>query len=215
MRERKPGEGHASQHAVVGRYTHQPDTDQWWWSDNMFRIHGFEPGAVVPTTELVLRHIVLEDREAAWEFREGVVERQEPFSFLHRIRTATDDLRVVMAAGHLEHEDGTPVVHGHLIDLTEVRQDAVAEEVGTAVVDFVEHRAVIEQAKGVLVQLYSVDGDTAFTLLRAFSADANRKVRDIAAVLVAAASSDRTPSKRHAGSAHALLERLYADLPPA
>ncbi|WP_210439624.1 PAS and ANTAR domain-containing protein [Nocardioides xinjiangensis] len=216
MREREADRDlHASGLALVGRYTYRPDTDSWWWSDNMFRIHGFEPGSVVPTTELVLRHIHPEDREAAWQSREDVVGRQEPFSFLHRIRTATGDLRVVVAAGHLAREDGASVVHGHLVDITTVQKRAVAAEVETAVIDFVEHRAVIEQAKGVLAQLYSVDVDTAFALLRVFSADTNRRIRDIAAVLVAAASSDRTPAKRRAASAHTMLDRLYADLPPS
>lgn len=205
----------ASAAALVGRYTYRPETDEWWWSDTMFMIHGFEPGAVVPTTELVMRHVHPEDVPAAWESREALLERCEPFSFLHRIRTARNDLRVVLAAGHLEDEDGTPVVHGHLVDITDVRQDAVHTEVDTAVVDFVEHRAVIEQAKGVLMQLYSVDTDTAWALLRAFSADTNRKVRDIARVLVDAAAGDRTPTKVGPVSAHVMLERLYADVPQA
>ncbi|HSF34857.1 MAG TPA: PAS and ANTAR domain-containing protein [Nocardioides sp.] len=205
----------ASGAAVVGRYTYRPDSDEWWWSDTMFVIHGFEPGTVVPTTELVMRHIHPEDVPAAWESREALLERSEPFSFLHRIRTARNDVRVVLAAGHLEDEGGTQVVHGHLIDITDLRQDAVHTEVDTAVVDFVQHRAAIEQAKGVLMQLYSVDSDTAWALLRAFSADTNRKVRDIARVLVTAATGDRTPTKVGPVSAHVMLERLYADVPEA
>ena len=78
----------------------------------------------------------------------------------------------------------------------------VLEATHISVLEFVDHRAVIEQAKGVLVQLYSVDADTAWALLRAFSADTNRKVREIARVLVDAASADRTPTKHRAGSAH-------------
>jgi hypothetical protein len=211
---RSAGDGfQASGAALVGRYTFRPDDDQWWWSDTMYAIHGFEPGAVVPTTALVMRHMHPEDVAAAWASREAVVERSEPFSFLHRIRTAAGDLRVVLAAGHLEHEDGTPVVHGHLVDITDLRQEAVHREVDMAVVAFVEHRAAIEQAKGVLVQLYSVDVDTAWALLRAFSEDSNRKVRDIARVLVEAATSDRTPTKRAPVSAHLMLERLYEDVP--
>ena len=213
MVTRTTGDGFAaSQTAVVGLYTYVPKTDRWSWSDNMFRIHGFDPGAVVPTTELVMRHIHPEDREAAWESREKVVADQEPFSFLHRIVTATNRERVVLAAGHLQddpHE--APVVVGHLVDLTDVRADAVAEALEPAVADFVEHRAVIEQAKGVLVQLYSIDSDTAFALMRAFSMDANMKLRDIASVLVAAASRNCTPTKGRAPSPHDMLVRLYAD----
>lgn len=206
------GDFAASQAALVGLYTYVPKTDQWSWSDNMFRIHGFDPGVVVPTTELVMRHIHPEDREAAWESREKVVADQEPFSFLHRIVTAGNRERVVLAAGHLQ-DDGhdLPVVVGHLVDLTDVRADAVAEALEPAVADFVEHRAVIEQAKGVLVQLYSIDPGTAFALMRAFSMDANTKLRDVARVLVAAAARNDTPTKGRAPSAHDTLVRLYAD----
>ena len=211
---RSAGDGFkASGAALVGRYTYRPDSDEWSWSDTMYSIHGFEPGAVVPTTALVMRHIHPEDVAAAWESREAAVERKEPFSFLHRIRTATGDLRVVLAAGHLEDEDGTPVVHGHLVDITDLRKDAVHTEVDSAVGDFVAHRAGIEQAKGVLMQLYSVDADTAWALLRAFSEDTNRKVRDIARVLIEAATTDRTPNKRRPVSAHVMLDRLYAAPP--
>jgi hypothetical protein len=212
MREGAPGGAFKAPHAaLVGRYTYRPDTDEWWWSDTMFCIHGFEPGSVVPTTALVMRHIHPEDVEAAWESRERVVEKHEPFSFLHRIVTAAAEPRVVIAAGHLDHDGGAPIITGHLIDITDVRREAVDSELDRAVDDFVGHRAVIEQAKGVLVQLYSVDADTAWALLRAFSTDTNRKVRDIAQVLVAAASDDRTPSKHGPASAHRMLERLYAD----
>jgi hypothetical protein len=197
--------------ALVGRYTFCPATDEWWWSDTMYRIHGFEPGEVVPTTELVMRHLHPEDVEAAWESREKAVDRREPFSFLHRIVTADQKERVVIAAGHLDCNGGAPAITGHLIDLTDVRREAVDAELDRAVHDFVDHRAVIEQAKGVLVQLYSVDVDTAHALLRAFSSDTNRKVRDIAEVLVAAAAVDRTPTKHRSPSAHDMLERLYGE----
>ncbi|GAB3026616.1 hypothetical protein GCM10011376_13260 [Nocardioides flavus (ex Wang et al. 2016)] len=64
-----------------------------------------------------------------------------------------------------------------------------------------------------LVQLYSVDPDTAWAILRAFSADTNRKVRDIAAVLVEAAGDNLTPTRDRAPSPHATLDRLYSGTP--
>jgi hypothetical protein len=46
--------------------------------------------------------------------------------------------------------------------------------------DFRAHRAVIEQAKGIVIQLFAVDADEAFDRLRACSQAANVKVRDLA-----------------------------------
>jgi hypothetical protein len=103
----------------------------------MYRIHGFEPREVVPTTSLVMSHVHPDDRAAAEESRKGAVERGEPFSFVHRISTAAGSDRVVVAAGHVEHLDERVVVVGHLIDITDVRQEAVARELDGAVEDFV------------------------------------------------------------------------------
>ena len=61
--------------------------------------------------------------------------------------------------------------------------------------DFRAHRAVIEQAKGIVIQLFAVDADEAFDRLRAASQAANVKVRDLAEYLVVAAAQDRTPGK--------------------
>ena len=199
-----------SSSTLVGRFTFCPDSDRWTWSDGTYRIHGFEPGEVQPTTALVMRHIHPDDVDAAQASREAAVRDREPFTFPHRIITAKEQVRVVIAAGHVQEQDGQPVLVGHLVDVTDFRQDAVNVEVGQAVQDFAEHRAVIEQAKGVLMQLYSVDADMAWSLLRAFSSDTNRKVRDIAEVLVDAATDDRTPAKpRSVRSAHDMLENLY------
>ncbi|HZG93898.1 MAG TPA: GAF and ANTAR domain-containing protein [Mycobacteriales bacterium] len=50
-----------------------------------------------------------------------------------------------------------------------------------------ESRDVIGQAKGVLIALHSCDADEAFELLRGMSQRTNRKLRDIAAEVVASA----------------------------
>lgn len=52
-------------------------------------------------------------------------------------------------------------------------------------------RAVIEQAKGVIMTTNTVDSDTAFDLLRRASQAENRKLREIAAEVVAAAAAGR------------------------
>ena len=46
--------GGASQR--VGTFEDSYVTDTWTWSDTVARMHGYEPGEVGPTTELVLSH---------------------------------------------------------------------------------------------------------------------------------------------------------------
>ena len=36
--------------------------ERWDWSDEVARMHGYEPGSVVPTTKLLLSHKHPEDR---------------------------------------------------------------------------------------------------------------------------------------------------------
>lgn len=195
----------------VGRFTYRPDTDTWTWSDGMYRIHGFEPHEVVPTTDLVRSHLHPDDVESAQAARQAAITEQRPFTFPHRIVTARREVRVVIAAGHTEpHPDG-PCLVGHLIDVTEFRRDALEAEVDQAVASFAAHRSVIEQAKGVLMQLYSVDADTAWQMLRAYSQSHHRKVRELASVLCAAAATDSTPVKTRRGAVQELLDRLVAD----
>lgn len=197
---------------VLGWFTYRPSTDAWAWSDGMFQIHGFEPGEVVPTTALIMSHIHPDDRASAWESREANVLERAPFTFPHRITDAKDRERVLLAVGHVVDDSDGLLVTGHLVDLTDFRKTEVDAQVDRAVADFAEHRAVIEQAKGVLVQLYSIDSDTAWQVLRAYSANHNRKVRDLAAMLVDAAGADDTPSKeRRDDSVDALLRRLEAE----
>ena len=185
----------ATSPTLVGRFSYRPDTDAWTWSDAMFHIHGFEPGEVVPTTELVMRHIHPDDRSAAWASREQAMAEGMTFTFPHRISAADGQQRVVIAAGHRELDDEGPVITGHLVDLTDLGQEAVQAQVDQVVQDFTVHRALIEQAKGVLMQLLSVDADTAWSLLRAYSQHTNRRVRDLAELLVEAAANDETPAK--------------------
>ncbi|SDG20660.1 hypothetical protein SAMN04487781_4008, partial [Cellulosimicrobium cellulans] len=35
----------------IGQFRLDLGTGTWWWSSETYRVHGFEPGDVVPTTE--------------------------------------------------------------------------------------------------------------------------------------------------------------------
>ena len=74
-------------------------------------------------------------------------------------------------------------------------RDAHKAAVDAEVAAFRRSAAVIEQAKGVLVQLLAVDETQAFAILNRYSQDRNVKLHDLAERLVEAASRDRTPPK--------------------
>ena len=60
------------------------------------------------------------------------------------------------------------------------REDAITE----AVTEIVEHRAVIDQAKGLLMYVYGINANAAFAVLRHRSQDNNVKLRALAAQLL-------------------------------
>lgn len=40
----------------LGEYRYDLVREEWWWSPDMFALHGFAPGEVVPSTALALAH---------------------------------------------------------------------------------------------------------------------------------------------------------------
>jgi GAF domain-containing protein len=61
---------------------------------------------------------------------------------------------------------------------------SAAQELSEQLQEALDSRAVIEQAKGILMAEHGFDADTAFDTLRLRSQHANRKLRDVAAVVV-------------------------------
>src|SRR5215213_1956905 len=49
-------------------------TNQLWWSDNLYRVLGLEPGAVPPTFESYLAVLWMHDRQVALERRRALEE---------------------------------------------------------------------------------------------------------------------------------------------
>jgi hypothetical protein len=70
----------------------------------------------------------------------------------------------------------------------------VTDDFGATVAEVVENRAVIEQAKGMLMFVYGMDADAAFELLRLRSQHGNVKLRLLAEQIV---SDLTTASRQH------------------
>lgn len=183
----------------VGRFEYRYDTDTWVWSDAVAKMHGYEPGQVQPTTELVLSHKHPDDLARV----KGLLKRSSaPFSSRHRIRTKNGETRSVVVVGEVVTDDNGEVVatRGFYIDVTESVRTEVQREIGEQLDAIVVNRAVIEQAKGMLMAFYQVNADAAFEILRWRSQELNIKVHDVAAEIVGVAptvvqlpDSQRTP----------------------
>jgi hypothetical protein len=180
----------------IGRYKYHVAEDAWTWSDTFYRILGFEPREVVASTAVLAAHLRPEGMDRGQKEVEAAFVTGEPFSFHTRMVDGRGVERTVLLAGHGEDAGGREVeaVKGYLVDLTESRRLASQADVQRALNGALEHRAVIEQAKGVLMLAHSVDADEAFELLRAYSQDSNVKVRELADRLVELVAKDGRPN---------------------
>ncbi|QNN51911.1 PAS and ANTAR domain-containing protein [Nocardioides mesophilus] len=185
----------------IGRYTYTVDTDSWWWSDTLYEIHGFRPGEVLPSTDVMLAHRHPDDAESFRAMIGAVLSTGQASSCYHRMIDAHRRELTVLTVGHgIPRGEVVREVHGYLVDLTEIRRrdslDAVQDAVGRAT----EHRAVIEQAKGILMAVRNVTPQEAFELLSSHSQRVNVKLRDLAQELV--------DEMQTGGHTHALLDEL-------
>ena len=198
---------------LVGGFSYDARQDRWTWSPEVFHIHGFEPHDVVPTTELIRFHAHPDDRDAVEETLAGAMTSPGSFTLAFRLVDAQGGLRRVLMLGQgSERSQGTLRLRGQLVDLTPLQEEILNDDLAPVVDDFRAHRAVIEQAKGIVIQLFAVDADEAFDRLRASSQAANVKVRDLAQYLVVAAAQDRTPGKGENNlGLNEILEVLAAD----
>ncbi|MCV7156360.1 ANTAR domain-containing protein, partial [Mycolicibacterium brisbanense] len=167
----------------VGRFEYRYDTETWTWSDAVAQMHGYEPGEVQPTTELMLRHKHPDD---VAHVKTLLAHAEAPFSSRHRIYTTTGEIRKVVVVGEAVRDASMRIVatRGLYVDVTDAVEEELQREVGDELRTIVADRAVIEQAKGMLMLAYDIDERAAFNLLRWRSQEANVKLRDIAREVV-------------------------------
>jgi hypothetical protein len=142
-------------------------------------IHGYTPGDVEPTTDLVLGHKHPDDLAKV----KGLLQQSEaPFSSRHRIRTATGEIRSVVVVGDaVTDEDGQVIAtRGFYVDITDDEYADIQQSLGEELNAIIPKRAAIEQAKGMLMALYVVNEDAAFSILRWRSQQLNVKLSTIA-----------------------------------
>ncbi|WP_402371917.1 PAS and ANTAR domain-containing protein [Isoptericola rhizosphaerae] len=181
----------------VGEYRITVVTGEWWWSDDSFRMYGFEPGDVVPTTDLALAHVHPADREVARAVLEKAQQSDEPFAIIQRIVDARGSGHVVATVGRgtCDADGAVTEVSGYMIDLTRSVRHLAAEEADASIQAAARSRADIEQAKGVLMMVLGVDEDGAFTILRRLSNDTNTPLRVLAGWLMTTAREADVPSR--------------------
>ena len=195
----------------VGHFSYIAATNSWWWSDGMYALYGYDPaGDVKLSPELVKQHKHPEDAERANRAREEALRTGGVYSCYHRIIDRAGRVRSVHTVARSATSDTGGVVRldGFCVDLTMVRRAETEVEVQAALAGMVEHRAVIDQAKGMIMVATGCTGDEAFECLSRYSQNANIKLSAIARRIVDAVESER-------GGTDAVVQTLSELVGPA
>ena len=184
----------------IGWFRFYFDDDRWEWSPQVEKMHGYLPGSVTPTTELVLAHKHPDDHRQIADTLDLIRQTRQAFSSRHRIIDVQGRVHHVVVVGDLLREiDGTVIgTHGYYVDVTPSEREH-QDQVTAAVAVIAESRADIERTKGMLMLIYGMDDSAAFELLKWRSQETNTKLRllaqQIAADFVALSHSETLPAR--------------------
>ena len=111
----------AQRMASIGNWEYDLTTKKVTWSDEVFRIYGYDPQEYVPTFDRLLEMVHPEDRHLLTGGLEGAVDRGEPYDFEHRVLLPDGTERVVhRRARVVRDEEGRPLrMLGTVQDVTE------------------------------------------------------------------------------------------------
>jgi hypothetical protein len=176
---------------LAGTFRYDVRSRKLQWSEEIYRIHGYHRGEVVPTVDLQISHQHPDDRKRCREIFEDACRVGGFFASYHRLVDARRRERRVLTAGQCVPEsDGKLLfIDGFTLDLTRTlhletdlsARDAVAGAIGT--------RGLVEQAKGILMGILHIGSDAAFERLSAYSQHHNIKLAHAASAIVRLANS--------------------------
>ena len=143
LRRSEAGLAEAQRMAHLGSWEWDLSAGEVLWSDEVFRIYGFELGECIPSAEKVIELVHPEDRELLREKIEGALRRGEPYDFEHRIVQPGGQERVVhWQAEVVFDEEGKPLrMVGTVHDITDRKRTEEALKQSEEL-----YRNVIEQA---------------------------------------------------------------------
>jgi hypothetical protein len=182
---------------VAGRYRYDRRSGAWWWSPEMFTMHGLPSSSPPPATEEYLRHQHAADRARVLEAIHRACADARGFALESRILRADGCERAVVLVGEpLRDASGEVVaVEGMCVDITDCRRPDEGVDRAQALAAEVDQlraamagRAAIEQAKGILMLLTSCGDQVAFDLLVHISNHTHRKVREVAEAITRSAA---------------------------
>ncbi len=127
LRESEARLARAQRIGRMGSWMWDLGTGKQQWSDETFRIFGYEPGEVEASREFFLARVHPEDVEHVRSVVAEMLERRESFSLEYRIRRPDGSVRTIQAESVIgvDDEHGALRLEGMVMDVTE-RKEAEA-----------------------------------------------------------------------------------------
>ena len=110
--------------AHVGSYKNNLDKNEVTWSDEMYRLFGYEPGEVSPNFDLVTSHVHPDDRERFIQANRAFLAGNQEFSLEYRIVRKSGEIRTIRSKARMESDPSGAhkVRYGALLDITEQKE---------------------------------------------------------------------------------------------
>jgi len=164
---------------LVGRYSVELASGTWWWSDEVYAMHGWKRDEVEPGLEALRSRKHPDDRGRVVRAAGEALRLGRPFACAHRIVDRTGRTRsvVVTGQGSPGPRGSSPQLVGYVVDVTPVQKEALARRSDGVVNRAFVSQATIEQVKGVIVAVRGVDEAAASDTLVGVAREAGVSLR--------------------------------------
>ncbi len=107
--------------AHIGNWEYDLKTKKIYWSDEVYRIFGFEPGQMQVDMELFLSRLAPEDRDHISKLLDDAINKNTPYSYDHPIILPSNNIRIVHSEGKVVRGEGgeAHTIYGTVQDITE------------------------------------------------------------------------------------------------
>src|SRR5215207_1238243 len=124
LHKSEAGLAEAQRMANLGNWEWDVRTGEVFWSEEVFRIYGYQPSEIVPTLKRLIELVHPDDRRQLREAIDGALYRDEPYDFEHRIVRPNGEERIVhRRAEVVRGEGGEPLkMVGTVQDITGRKQ---------------------------------------------------------------------------------------------